>query len=48
MFNMSISGVKPIVIGILIILVQGIVMAIISSIISFVTKESKNLMTGDR
>lgn len=47
-FNMSISGSKPIVIGVLITLIQGIVMAIISSVISSTTKTSQNLMTGDR
>lgn len=46
--SMSISGSKAIFLGIAIILVQGIIMGIISSVIVSNMKTSKGLMAGDR
>lgn len=47
-FNMSVSGEKSMITGIAIILVQGIVMGIISAIITSSIKAENNIMTGDR
>ncbi len=47
-FNMSVSGGKSIITGIAIILVQGIVMGIISAIITSSIKAENNIITGDR
>ncbi|MGL5330860.1 MAG: ATP-binding cassette domain-containing protein [Peptostreptococcaceae bacterium] len=48
MFNMSVSGVKSILMGSGIIIIQSMVMASISSFIASKTKIEKSLMTGDR
>ncbi|MBB6622890.1 ABC transporter ATP-binding protein/permease [Clostridium gasigenes] len=48
MFNMSASGIESIMLGIFIILIQGIIMGIIASLICANTKVKNNLSTGDR
>ncbi|MGL5330217.1 MAG: ATP-binding cassette domain-containing protein [Peptostreptococcaceae bacterium] len=48
MFNMSVSGVKSMLMGSGIIIIQSIFMASISSFIASKTKIEKSLMTGDR
>lgn len=47
-FNMSVSGGKSMITGIVIILVQGIIMGIISALITSSIKAENNIMTGDR
>lgn len=48
LFDMSASGSRSIMIGVIIILVQGIVMGCIASLIAGNTKVKNNLSTGDR
>ncbi|MGL5753120.1 MAG: ATP-binding cassette domain-containing protein [Paraclostridium sp.] len=48
MFNMSVSGVKSILMGSGIIIIQSVVMGTISSFIASKIKIEKSLMTGDR
>lgn len=48
MFNMSVSGSKSMMMGIAIILVQGVIMGIVSSVITSNIKAENNIMTGDR
>lgn len=47
-FNMSVSGGKSMITGVVIILVQSIVMGIISAFITSSIKAENNIMTGDR
>ena len=47
-FSMSVSGGSSMITGIIIILVQGIVMGIISALITSGIKIENNIMTGDR
>lgn len=47
-FSMSVSGTKSMIIGIVIILIQGIIMGIISALITSNIKVEKNIMTGDK
>ncbi len=47
-FSMSVSGGKSMITGVAIILVQGIVMGIISALITSGIKIENNIMTGDR
>lgn len=47
-FNMSVSGTKSMITGIVIILIQSIIMGIISAIITSSIKAENNIMTGDR
>ena len=48
LFNMTVSGSKSIVIGAIIILIQGVVMGLISAFIAAKIKIEKNITTGDR
>lgn len=48
MFNMSANGLESIILGVVIILVQGIIMGVIASVIAGNTKVINNLNTGDR
>ncbi|MEG2916844.1 MAG: ABC transporter ATP-binding protein/permease [Clostridium sp.] len=47
-FSMSVAGTKSMVTGIVIILVQGVVMGIVSAIITSNIKAESSIMTGDR
>ena len=47
-FSMSVSGSKSMITGIMIILIQGIIMGIISALITSNIKAENNIMTGDR
>ena len=47
-FSMSVSGTKSMIIGIVIILIQGVIMGAISALITSNTKVGNNIMTGDR
>lgn len=48
MFNMSVSGGKSMITGVAIILIQGVIMGIISALITSNIKVENNIMTGDR
>lgn len=48
LFSMSISGSNSMVMGIVIIIIQGLIAGLITSFISAKTNISNNLMTGDR
>lgn len=47
-FSMSVSGTKSMITGIVIILIQGIIMGVISALITSNIKAENNIMTGDR
>lgn len=47
-FSMSISGSNSMVMGIVIIIIQGLIAGVITSIMAVKTNVSNNLMTGDR
>lgn len=47
-FSMSVSGGKSMITGIVIILIQGIIMGVISALITSNIKAKNNIMTGDR
>lgn len=47
-FSMSISGSSSMVMGVMIIIIQGLIAGVITSIIAAKTNISNNLMTGDR
>lgn len=48
LFGMSISGSNSMVMGIVIIIIQGLIAGLITSFIAAKTNISNNLMTGDR
>ena len=47
-FSMSISGGNSMIMGIVIIIIQGLIAGLITSLIAAKTNISNNLMTGDR
>lgn len=47
-FSMSVSGGKSMIMGIVIILIQGIIMGLISAVITSNIKAKNNIMTGDK